>query len=199
MLLFRPPDLCILGLTMPTLLVMLVALLLTKIKHCLLSSWWTVICTLWSRGWLWYPVTRALHRFFIAIARVIANDDGKGGTAPDPFVWCSGAKGKRRKVLKRCETLPCHLDPRGFGLVAGKGGLGSPFLMMMMVVGPSLLDLWLSWLLPLVAFLGLARLRIWEMEESLLLSLLSFLKGGLGRGSGLRSLSQSIAGLGVQF
>ena len=37
--------------------------------------------------------------FFIAIARVIVNDDGKGGTAPDPLVWCSGAKGKRRRVL----------------------------------------------------------------------------------------------------
>ena len=37
--------------------------------------------------------------FFIAIARVIVNDDGKGSTAPDPLVWCSGAKGKRRRVI----------------------------------------------------------------------------------------------------
>ena len=28
---------------------------------------------------IWYPITRDLHRFFIAIARVIVNDDGKGG------------------------------------------------------------------------------------------------------------------------
>ena len=47
---------------------------------------------------IWYPVFRELHRFFIAIARVLVNDDRKGGTAPDPLVWCSGAKGKRRKV-----------------------------------------------------------------------------------------------------
>ena len=24
----------------------------------------------------------------------------KGGTAPDPLVWCSGAKGKRRRVIE---------------------------------------------------------------------------------------------------
>ena len=33
---------------------------------------------------VWYPVIRDLHRFFIAIARVIVNDDGKVCTAPDP-------------------------------------------------------------------------------------------------------------------
>ena len=49
---------------------------------------------------IWYPVIRDLHRFFIAIARVLVNDDGKGGTAPDPLVWCSGAKGKRRRVIE---------------------------------------------------------------------------------------------------
>ena len=65
----------------------------------------------------WYPVVRDLHRFFIAIARVIANDDGKGegrrgeGTAPDPLVWCSGAKGKRRRVVEAVRDfamLPGH-------------------------------------------------------------------------------------------
>ena len=34
----------------------------------------------------WYPIVRDLHRFFIAISRAIVNDDGKGGTAPDPLV-----------------------------------------------------------------------------------------------------------------
>ena len=47
---------------------------------------------------IWYPIIRDLHRFFIAIAGVIVNDDGKGGTAPDPLCWCSGAEGKRRRV-----------------------------------------------------------------------------------------------------
>ena len=45
---------------------------------------------------VWYPVVRDLHRIFIAIARAIVNVDGKGGTAPEPLVWCSGAKGQRR-------------------------------------------------------------------------------------------------------
>ena len=31
----------------------------------------------------WYPVVRHLHRFFIAIARVVVNLDAGGGTAPD--------------------------------------------------------------------------------------------------------------------
>ena len=65
----------------------------------------------------WYPVVSHLHRFFVAIARVIANDDGKGegrrgeGTAPDPLVWCSGAKGKRRRVVEAVRDfamLPGH-------------------------------------------------------------------------------------------
>ena len=30
---------------------------------------------------------RDLHRFFTAISRAVVNDDGKGGTAPDPLVW----------------------------------------------------------------------------------------------------------------
>ena len=48
---------------------------------------------------IWYPVFPDLHRLFIAIARVSVNEDGRGGTAPDPLCWCSGAKGKRRRVL----------------------------------------------------------------------------------------------------
>ena len=35
----------------------------------------------------WYPIMLQLHRFMIAVARVIVNHDGRGGTAPDPLVW----------------------------------------------------------------------------------------------------------------
>ena len=56
----------------------------------------------------WYPVTRDFHRFFIAISRAIVNDDGKGGTAPDPLCWCSGAKGKRRRVIEAVRAWTCR-------------------------------------------------------------------------------------------
>ena len=38
----------------------------------------------------WYPILTDLHRFMIAIARVLVNHDGKGGTAPVPLVWDQG-------------------------------------------------------------------------------------------------------------
>ena len=34
----------------------------------------------------WYPIDCDRHRFFIAIARAAVNDDGLGGTAPNPLV-----------------------------------------------------------------------------------------------------------------
>ena len=34
----------------------------------------------------WYPIMLDLHRFMIAVARESVNHDGRGGTAPDPFV-----------------------------------------------------------------------------------------------------------------
>ena len=46
----------------------------------------------------WYPVVRHLHRFFIAIARVVVNLDDGRGTAPDPLVWCAGSLPKRPKI-----------------------------------------------------------------------------------------------------
>ena len=46
----------------------------------------------------WYPVVRHLHRFFIAIARVVVNLDDGHGTAPDPLVWCAGSLPKRPRV-----------------------------------------------------------------------------------------------------
>ena len=61
---------------------------------------------------IWYPITRNLHRFFIAIARVIVNVDGKGGTALDPLVWCFGAKGKRRRVMEAVRDFAMITGPQ---------------------------------------------------------------------------------------
>ena len=58
----------------------------------------------------WYPVARHLHRFFIAIARVVVNHDDLGGTAPDPLVWCAGSLPKRPRVthaVRDFAFLPC--------------------------------------------------------------------------------------------
>ena len=44
----------------------------------------------------WYPVARELHRFFIAIARSVLNDDGMSGTTLHPVVWSAAANPKRR-------------------------------------------------------------------------------------------------------
>ena len=48
----------------------------------------------------WYPLVLVLHRFFIAISRAVVNDDGRGGLAPDPMVWCAGGKHKRRRPVE---------------------------------------------------------------------------------------------------
>ena len=46
-----------------------------------------------------YPVLLDLHRFFIAISRVVVNHDGGDGTALDPLVWSAGALPKRRRLV----------------------------------------------------------------------------------------------------
>ena len=56
----------------------------------LVVTWWGFVT--------WYPVVRHLHRFFIAIARVVVNLDDGRGSAPDPLVWCAGSLPKRPKV-----------------------------------------------------------------------------------------------------
>ena len=48
----------------------------------------------------WYPFVSDLHRFFLAIARVVVNEDGLCGSAPYPTVWDGGAKLERRRVLQ---------------------------------------------------------------------------------------------------
>ena len=46
------------------------------------------------------PVMRDMHRFCIAMAGAIVNVDDKGCIAPDPMVWSSGGRPKRRRVVE---------------------------------------------------------------------------------------------------
>ena len=74
---------------------------LVIMKRMLPLLWVGCVCTillLWLPGARWYPVVRELHRFFIAIARSVLNDDGMSGTTLHPVVWSAAANPKRRKV-----------------------------------------------------------------------------------------------------
>ena len=51
----------------------------------------------------------------IAIARVSVNQDGKGGTAPDPLVWNQGSRPEVRKLAIRVNVdIASLLGPLGF-------------------------------------------------------------------------------------
>ena len=59
----------------------------------------------------WYPVIRELHRFFLAMARAVVNDDGKGGPRSHGLVLWNQAK-----------------ETEGHGYSSGFGyGSGSPW------------------------------------------------------------------------
>ena len=47
----------------------------------------------------WYPLVYDLHRYFIAIARAVVNEDGYGGSAPHPIVWDRERQPKRIRAL----------------------------------------------------------------------------------------------------
>ena len=49
--------------------------------------------------WRWYPIILELHRFFVAISRVVVNHGDFVGTVPDPLVWSAGALPKRRRLV----------------------------------------------------------------------------------------------------
>ena len=51
-----------------------------------------------------YPVVFAGHRFLIAIARAVVNEDGQGGSATHPIVW-EGGEERYADLLRR-------FDPR---------------------------------------------------------------------------------------
>ena len=57
----------------------------------------------------WNPVFLDLHRFFIAIARAVVNEDGKGSIAPHTTVWSAGGRLTRRRAVEAVSdyaTLP---------------------------------------------------------------------------------------------
>ena len=61
----------------------------------------------------WYPVVRHLHRFFIAIARVVVNIDDGCGTAPDPLVWSAGSLPKRPRITHAVRNFAFLPGPVG--------------------------------------------------------------------------------------
>ena len=65
-----------------------------RVHHCI-SSARDVVARSCAR---WYPVVCDLHRFFIAIARSVVNDDGGSGTSLDPVVWSRNYTLKKRRV-----------------------------------------------------------------------------------------------------
>ena len=47
----------------------------------------------------WHPIMLDLHRFMIAVAGVLVNHDGRGGTAPDPLVRDQGGRPKLARLI----------------------------------------------------------------------------------------------------
>ena len=98
----------------------------------------------------WYPIDRELHRFFIAIARSVLNDDGMSGTTLHPVVWSTAANPKRRRV----ET--------------GGGNFAR-------LPGP--VSLWTSdWCQLPVACVGEGDIALWPFSVGLLLKFVHFLR-----------------------
>ena len=104
---------------------------------------------------LWYPVFLDLHRFFIAISRIVVNYDGNDGTAPDPVVWSAGALPKRRRLVHAVRDLAMLPGPPA----VWTGDSAS---------GP--------------VAVGLLVVRILGLVVSLMLSCSSFVSFGLARG-----------------
>ena len=59
---------------------------------------WTPVGFFTQTCHVWFPIYDDLHRFFIAVDRVVVNNDDNGGTALDPTVWSAGTAPKKRKV-----------------------------------------------------------------------------------------------------
>ena len=97
----------------------------------------------------WYPVVRHLHRFFIAIARVVVNIDDGRGTAPDPSClecWFFAQEARITHAVRDFAFLP----------------------------GPLVFGLGIGFLLVLVVSL-LRDVRVWPYSVSLLVKVLAFL------------------------
>ena len=97
----------------------------------------------------WYPIVREPHRFFIAIARSVLNDDGMSGTTLHPVVWSTAANPKRRRI-----------EPGGGNFAR--------------LPGP--VSLWTSdWYQLLVACVGEGDIALWPFSVGLLLKFVRFL------------------------
>ena len=83
---------------------------------------------------LWYTIVSELHRFFIAVARTVVNNDGKGGTAP---VWWISNQNKPEPMV-RLETWPGFVAALHLGTEDGKCGHTSFSPSMMLEVGRNL-------------------------------------------------------------
>ena len=68
----------------------------------------------------WYPVVCDLHRFFIAIARVLVDDDGLDDSAPDPLVWGAGSLPKRRRPVEAVWEYAVLLGPEALSSGGGQ-------------------------------------------------------------------------------
>ena len=100
----------------------------------------------------WYPVVCDLHRFFIAIARSVVNDDGSSGTSLHPVVW------SRNSTLKRRVPGSAALWGPLIGIVAY---LLLVLVMVISLLGPSLSDFWLRLFIFWGVCTGLGVLVIW--------------------------------------
>ena len=62
-----------------------------------------------------------LHRFFIAISRVVVNEDGHNVSAPHPTVWDEGAETKKRGVLQAVRAFAWVPGPPGLSRLGSFG------------------------------------------------------------------------------
>ena len=105
-----------------------------------------------------------LHKFMIAIARVSVNHDGRGGTAPDHFVWDQGSGPKVRKL-----DIGVNVDLASFpALLASWVGPGSrfkvvPFLVLILLPGRTVLSL---------LFFGVPYTGLWVLMTLVILGVL---------------------------
>ena len=147
----------------------------------------------------WYPVILDLHRFFIAIARVVVNLDGGHGTAADRLVWCAGSLPKRPRIthaVRDFAFLPGPVDVWDGNWVSfGVSGVTAEDIQ----VWPNSVSL----LVKMLAFLGTLHWPAGSAEFGvgvfLLLSCSFFMSSGLVSGFALRLLFLNLVGLGVQF
>ena len=72
----------------------------------------------------WYPLALELHRFFIAIARAVVNEDGRSGIALHPTVWSDGVLPKRRILFQSAWKYAWVSGPPGLLFIPQCGLMG---------------------------------------------------------------------------